>query len=165
MWNTERADSSEKLTRIPERYAWSEGEHIHEQQEDGGRPARRGKSSYLERPGNEKLNKNTSAASELPKPVTELFAPKCARPCRARRLYVRHQPCIYCARAEEEISARRSVASAHFGSGSRAVVDCVYLPEHRAFPCRRRQDTSRFSSLLPLGVHRRAARDTRVGNG
>ena len=66
MRDTERTDGSEKLTRIPQSDAGGEGEHIDEQQEDGGGPARRRESSYRECPSEEKLIKNTSAASELP---------------------------------------------------------------------------------------------------
>ena len=59
-------DGGKELARIPERDARGEGEHVDEQQQYGGRPTRRGESSYRERLGEEYRLETNSAARELP---------------------------------------------------------------------------------------------------
>ena len=66
MGNPERPDGGEKLTGVPQRNAGSKGEHVHEQENCGRRPARRRKASYRVRLSWEYSLKTTSAARELP---------------------------------------------------------------------------------------------------
>jgi hypothetical protein len=65
MWDAERADGGEKLTRVPERDAGGEGHHVDEQQEDRGGPSRGRKASYLVNPSEEKLIKISAATPSL----------------------------------------------------------------------------------------------------
>jgi len=57
MWNAERMNGSEKLTRVPRRDAGGQGEHVDEEQEDSGSPTRRREPSYKYCPGEGKLIK------------------------------------------------------------------------------------------------------------